>query len=353
MLRSLFAQVLEVSIGACVVILIVSAARCLMRRAPAAFSHALWLVVLFRLLCPADFGISVSVEMSAPLEHTIALTGTAAQGGSEHFAVPYIWLAGVVVLLVWNVRAYFRLRRRLVGAACWKEGTYLADHIAESFVLGVFRPRIYLSSALTQQEREYIVCHEKQHIRRLDHIIKPLFLLALCIHWFNPLVWMAFHLMELDMEKSCDEAVLAKLGVEIRAAYAACLLNAATGRQNKMEIPPAFGGGNMKGRLNNMKRWKKPHKWVVVLGVLFCGAVMLGCVLVPTAAPDCSDQGTTICTTVGCTDLSHGHGTDCLEQEIVYGGFYGENDCADSGHVNNYCTGTNHHSEHGHGGHHE
>lgn len=353
MLGSLFAKVLEMSAGASGVILMVVAARFLLRRAPAAFSSALWLVVLFRLLCPAGIGIPVEIDSVVRASEGIVLSGAAVEDGTRTFGAAYIWAGGAMVLLVWNALVYLRLRRRLVGAALWKDNIYLADHIDMSFVLGGLRPGIYLPSTLGEKEREYIVEHERQHIRRLDHVVKPLFVLALCVHWFNPLVWLAFILMERDMEMSCDEAVLNKLGGGIRAEYAACLLNTSAGRRNIMEMPLAFGGGDTKGRLKNMKKWKKPGKWVIVIGALFCAVVMLGCVVVPVTDGAAKREDESVCTANGCMDPTHGHEADRTDLETVYYTASEADDCSDQKAVYFItCTDANHHSGHDHDGHH-
>ena len=117
-----------------------------------------------------------------------------------------VWLTGAAAMVLYGAVSLVRLRQRLVGAVPLERGVYLADHIDTPFVLGLFRPKIYLPSALPEGERGYILLHERHHIRRLDHAVKLLAFLALCIHWFNPLVWLMFVLLGRDMEMSCDEA---------------------------------------------------------------------------------------------------------------------------------------------------
>ena len=117
----------------------------------------------------------------------------------------YIWLAGIVAMIGVSMISYVKLRKSLVGAVRVRGNIYVADYITTPFVLGIFRPRIYLLSLLSEQEQEYILRHEQYHIRRGDHIFKLLAYVALCIHWFNPLVWLAFLLFSKDMEMSCGE----------------------------------------------------------------------------------------------------------------------------------------------------
>jgi len=165
---------------------------------------------------------------------------------------------------------YLRLRRRLITASPLRDNIYLADDIDSPFVMGLFRPKIYLPSAMEEREQSYILLHEQHHIRRLDHVVKALAFVALCIHWFNPLVWVAFILSGKDMEMSCDEAVVRKLGTQIRADYTASLLSLATGKRIIAGMPLAFGEGNTKGRIRNLAKWKKPAVWVVIVAVIVC-----------------------------------------------------------------------------------
>ena len=147
--------------------------------------------------------------------------------------------------------------------------------------MGFIRPKIYLPSALSEQEQSYIILHEQHHIRRGDHIIKALAFIALCIHWFNPLVWVAFVLSSKDMEMSCDEAVVKKLGEGIRADYSASLLSLATGRRIIAGTPLAFGEGDTKSRIKNMLKWKKPKTWIMLVALVACVVAIAFCATNP------------------------------------------------------------------------
>lgn len=160
-------------------------------------------------------------------------------------------------LLLYGAVSLLALRRRLVGAVRLEGNVYLADHIPSPFVMGVFRPKIYLPSQLSEEERGYILLHEQTHIRRLDHLIKLGASLTLAVHWFNPLVWAAFVLFVRDMEMSCDERVIAQLGIKIRREYSTLLLSLATGKKILMGTPLAFGEGDTKDRIKNIMKYKK------------------------------------------------------------------------------------------------
>lgn len=304
-------RLLNMSLTTSVVIVFVLLLRLFLKKAPKVISYALWSIVLFRLLCPVSIqsGLSLFGLMEVPtaasgsitssmeyvpenLVHTPdpsvvlpvpgvgeAINEALPQGEEQLVADPleapvaaatYVWAAGVLAMGIYAMVSYGRLRRKLLTASRLRENIYLADEILSPFVLGLLRPRIYLPSSLDEREQWYIVLHEQHHIRRLDHVVKALAFLALCIHWFNPLVWLAFFLSGEDMEMSCDEAVVRKLGAEVRADYAASLLSLATGRRIVAGVPLAFGEGDPKVRIRNLAHWKKPVLWVVLAAVLAC-----------------------------------------------------------------------------------
>jgi len=319
MLDRIFMQILDMSLQASVVILVVLLARLLLKRAPKRFSYVLWMVVLFRLLCPVSIEAPISilpeiesVSESYTLENhpiTVFSAGTAAYQaigdalngglGVQHIhtadtntdGLPrtvtadwyeiwilfgqYVWLAGMAGMLLCSLVAYRRLRKQLVGATPIAGNLYLADHIPSPFVLGVLKPRIYLPSDLDVREQAYIIAHEQQHIRKGDPIIKLIAYWALVLHWFNPLVWLAYFLFCKDMEMRCDEAVIQKLGENIRADYCTSLLKLATTPRSIAITPLAFGEGDTKGRIQNLSRWKKPLTWVIVVSVIVCITIAL------------------------------------------------------------------------------
>ena len=322
-LAQIFAKVLNMSLTASLVIVLVIAARFILRKSPKVFSYALWAVVLFRLLCPVSLPSPVSLLglLDAPVAESDGITSSVEYvptnaGGyreiivqkpvrTENPDVPvpqqnqqadvqpqvksvsaaeiitYVWIAGMAVLFLVGIGSYFRFRRHLTGACQVKGNIYLVDHIDSAFVAGLFSPKIYLPSDLPVKQMRYIIAHEQYHLRRFDHIAKHLAFAALCIHWFNPMVWAAFILSGKDMEMSCDEAVIKKLGEGIRADYSASLLTLAMGHRIIAGSPLAFGEGDTKGRIKNMAKWKQPKKWVSVLSWIVCLAVLTACAANP------------------------------------------------------------------------
>lgn len=173
-------------------------------------------------------------------------------------AASILWVIGMAALLVHNSVSFLNLRKRLSSAVRIRNNLYETDQIGTPFVLGIARPRIYLPTTLTEQETDYIVMHERTHIRRQDHIIKLLSFLALVLHWFNPLVWLASALAERDMEMSCDEAVMRHMDGDIREEYSRSLLSFAVGGRRIAGAPLAFGESDTKARIRNIMRYKKP-----------------------------------------------------------------------------------------------
>lgn len=338
MLDSIFMQVLDMSNTASIVILVVLLARLLLKKAPKVFSYVLWAVVLFRLLCPVTFEAAVSImpEMAsvsqdyslseAPIsmlgaaEAAYHAVGDAVNGGlgvqdirttekdgegrtkyvgSLWWDVwilfgQYVWVAGIGVMLLYSAVSYLKIRKKLLVVVPLRDNIFLADDIKSPFVVGLFRPKIYLPCNLEEKEQEYIILHEQYHIKRLDHIIKALAFLALAIHWFNPLVWVAFILASKDMEMSCDEAVIGKIGDDVRADYSASLLTLATGRRIIAGTPLAFGEGDTKGRIRNLANWRKPAFWVVLISVVACIALAVGLLTNPGPAREFPINGSNV-----------------------------------------------------------
>lgn len=309
MTGKVFLQILNMSYTASYVILFVMIARLLLKKAPKGFSYMLWSVVLFRLICPFSFASiwSLIPVNSAPFP-TDSLssqtpqinTGIIMIDNAVNLSLPatmpvasvnplqvwifigeIIWLIGIAVLLLYSVVSLLRLRWKLTGAVKICGNIYLADHIISPFVIGVIRPKIYLPSTLSEREQRYTILHEQTHIRRLDHIVKILAFAGLAVHWFNPLVWVAFILSGNDMEMSCDESIMKHMDTDIRGDYSALLLGLATGRKVIPGVPLAFCEGDIKGRIKNVMYYKKPAFWVVIVALITVIIVVTGLVANP------------------------------------------------------------------------
>lgn len=304
-----FPDLMDLNMTASIVILFVICVRQFLKDAPKIFSYVLWGIVLLRLLVPVSIessmsfvpqrtGFSSMVELNEELpeiqfempqdradnewnrENTAPgepLVQTYRSLDAETY-LTFAWLLGIVILLFYSLVSYWKLKRKVRVVIPLEKRLYIADDIDTPFVMGFFRPKIYLPGTLDPMEQKYIIAHERHHIRRGDHIFKALGFLALTIHWFNPFVWAAFILSGRDMEMSCDEAVIRKLGEDVRAEYSASLLNLATGKRMFTGTPLAFDEGDPMERVRNLARWRKPAVWVVLVCVILC-IVLAVCLL--------------------------------------------------------------------------
>lgn len=309
MLDKFFLEVLNMSFTGSIVILFVLLARLLLKKAPKIFSYALWSVVLFRLICPFSFEsvFSLLPTKSNPIAQDIVYmqtpkidTGVAIINNTVNdllpAATPYasinpiqfwlfigsmVWVMGIVFMLSYSLLSLLSFRKKLKNAISYKNNVFLSDKIDTAFVFGALRPKIYLPDSLTDRQCEHILFHEQTHIKRFDHLVKLLSFLVLCFHWFNPLAWVAFFESSKDMEMSCDEAVVKKLGSDIKKDYSTSLLTLATGRCIMGGTPLAFGEGNTKGRIKNVLSYKKPAFWVILVAAVAVICIIVGLISNP------------------------------------------------------------------------
>ncbi|MDR3278675.1 MAG: M56 family metallopeptidase [Oscillospiraceae bacterium] len=299
-MTELFTAVLGMSASAGIAAFAVLPARFLLRRAPKIFSRALWAVVLFRMVCPVSlvsvFGVlparidvlpqSVSGlpdTDSAEASDEVGL-GRPTYAGEPQTAVSRslnptqiltaVWLCGVAGMLMYAVTGCLRVKRRVFGATRVRENIYETDHIATAFVLGFLRPRIYIPAGLDESRLPYILHHERTHIRRRDYLIKPIAFLALSIHWFNPVLWLAYFLMARDMEMSCDEAVLRGADEDARVGYSTALLCLSAPRIG-LANPLMFGAGSVRSRVKNVLNFRKPAVRTVAISAVLVAALMI------------------------------------------------------------------------------
>ena len=311
-LMSLFSRVLNMSLAAGVVILLVVSARFLLRKSPKIFSYILWAAVLFRLLCPLALESRISVfspfepvfeDTTSPSQFDEVVYGVSMSQNEQLLVlqepveqpvveeiqpeVPVleiIWLAGMVGMLLYGLVGALRLKKHLNSAVWQRDNVFLTDCVGTPFVMGLVHPLIYLPQSISEDEKFYVLVHERYHIERLDHVVKLLAYLALSIHWFNPLVWVAFYLAEKDMEMSCDEAVMDTLGERVRADYALSLLCYTGHRRMARGTPLSFGESCAKSRVKNLVRWRSPGRLTEIIAGVLCVLLLLTCVTNPVAA---------------------------------------------------------------------
>lgn len=321
-LEPLFATVLRLSfygtVG-CGVILVCALIN--YARAPRWISMTLWGLVALRLIIPFQFSSAVSLfqfrnlsdlsnqvgqgdyrtalEGSAEFEQAVA-AGSPVSANAAGDRVAYyferengriapaqtayasflrigsrVWLAGMALLWIWASVSYIRLKRRLRFSMKLYRGVYETDAVASPCVVGIIRPQIYLIPDLTEKQRIHILLHERMHIRYLDHIWKIVSFAVISVHWFNPFLWFMYRLFQGELEKACDERVLARLGEDKKEDYSESLLALAAGKKWKKPTLIFFGEDNIKGRIKRILAYKKPLVTVsvviIILSVALCG----------------------------------------------------------------------------------
>lgn len=309
-------EIWNLSLAAFLTLAVVLVVRVLLRKAPKKYSCFLWLAVFGRAVLPKAFSSSLSpfrlfpflqtqngqmrVALAAYQEQRLLLllepagrvsaeamqagmtadgsaaAQTAAGGLGPGSILVFLWAAGVVLFLGYGVISWLRLHRQVSLAVKAEDGVYESDRIPTAFVLGFFRPNIYLPLHLEESERKLVLAHEQAHLRRFDPQWKLLAWLITVLHWFNPCMWIAFVLLIRDMEMACDERVLEQLGEQEKKEYGNCLLALASPRRFPAGSPLAFGESSIKVRIRNILRYRR--------GSLLAGMVALGMVLITLAA---------------------------------------------------------------------
>lgn len=298
---SLFTSVLEISWQAGLIALAVMAVRPLLRRAPRRAVCMLWLLVALRLLLPARLTVESPVSLqqpesppiqayqelrqqekvyvSTPPEQRPEMAGpAAAQGFALLDQLPAIWLTGVGCMALYMALSLLRMRWRLRAAPRIQDNVYRCTDWSTPFVLGVLAPRIYVPETVSEQDFPQVLAHERCHIRRWDHVWKPLAFLLLAVNWFNPVLWAAYVLLGRDMERACDEMVLKNATPSQRAAYSRALVACAAQPKMAAVCPLAFGEVAVKERVKNVLNYKKPALWAVILLVV-AAAIIGACLL--------------------------------------------------------------------------
>lgn len=179
-----------------------------------------------------------------------------------------IWLVGIIALLIYTLVSYLRLKKRVSTATLLRDNIKECEFVQSPFVLGIIKPTIYLLYNMDEKEQEYVIAHEKAHLKRFDHLIKPIGFLILTIHWFNPLMWIAYILLCRDIELACDEKVIKMLGTDERKDYSEALLSCSISRKSIAACPLAFGEVGVKERVKSVLSYKKPAFWIIIIAVV-------------------------------------------------------------------------------------
>ena len=325
---SLFWQVVRLSLTAGWMILVLLALRPLLKKAPRRFSCLLWGLVAVRLALPFSFESRVSMvpqAAAAPQKIAQALNPgqmnwvspaalaanplPAAEAAAPAFSpaslIPLVWGLGIAAMLLYAAVSYFRLSRQVRLSAPAGKWVYRCDTISTPFILGIVNPKIYLPSDLDEKTAVSVLAHEQAHLRRGDHLWKPLGYVLLSIYWFNPLCWVAYFLFCRDVEQACDEAVIERMDTQQKKDYSAALLACAA--PNRIQVCPlAFAEVGVKQRIAGVLNYRKPKFWVVALAALLCVSLTAGLLTDPVKATKAEDNtqqtlptGEEISTTVG------------------------------------------------------
>ena len=304
-------KLFNMSITAMWLILAVIILRAILKKAPKYINLIMWALVGFRLICPFNFESMFSlIPTSETIPGNIQATSSPSINTgidaineivnpaiSELSEMPYsigynpidmllkisflVWVAGIAVMLVYSAVSYLKLHRMVRASIRYKENIYLCDNIKSPFILGIIRPRIYLPSDINANQINPVIAHEKAHIRRFDHILKPLGFAVMSIHWFNPLVWIAYSLFCRDIEYACDEKVIKDMKSEEKKTYSEALLSLSISKRNLAVCPLAFGEIGVKNRIKSVLSYKKPTLWIIIISVIALAGVAIGFMTTP------------------------------------------------------------------------
>ena len=296
-METLFLRLVNLSITASWLVLAVLLMRLIFCKAPKWVFCLLWGLVALRLICPISIESTFSLVPSAePLPQDILYTAAPkiqsgvgviddfvnpvlsssmapAPGASVNptqiwsFVLTWIWGVGAVVMLLYALLSVLLLKRRVATATLLYENIKQSERVDSPFVLGFFRPVIYLPYSIAEADFDYVIAHEQAHIRRKDHWWKPVGFILLAIYWFNPMLWVAYVLLCRDIEAACDEKVICEMDKEDRQAYSAALLHCSVRHRAGAACPLAFGETGVKGRIKSVMNYKKPAFWIVLLAV--------------------------------------------------------------------------------------
>ena len=302
-MSDLFLKIVNMSISASWLVVAVLILRLVLKKAPKWVNVLLWGIVAVRLICPFSFESALSLIPSAetfpekiisgpsfdvqtgitPIDNRIndylgdryfeGVTVPTNNGNTIMTILTIVWTIGILLLATYTIISYQRLNRKVDTAVHYKDNIFQSENVSSPFVLGIINPRIYLPFSINEQDMEHVVAHEQAHIRRKDHWWKPLGFLLLTVHWFNPLMWLAYVLLCRDIELACDEKVIKGLGNEQRADYTQALVACSVNRRMIAACPLAFGEVGVKERVKSVMNYKKPAFWVIIIAIIVCVGV--------------------------------------------------------------------------------
>ena len=289
MLSRIFLAVAGMSANAGLLVLAILAVRLVTRRRMPKWGNCLlWGLVAVCLMCPVlpESVLSVRPQPGQAALPAAAAMETASPGaGITLTDLAWVWLVGMAAVLGWAAVSYLRLRRQVAASIRVGKQVYLCDDISSPFILGIFRPRVYLPSGLEGETLQSVLRHEGAHLKRRDHWWKPLAHVLIAVYWFNPLLWAAYVLLCRDIELACDERVVRDMTREDRAAYSQALLQCSLNRRRRLVLCPlAFGEVGVRTRVKSVLRYRRPAVWLSAAAVLLCAALAVTFLTEPKAA---------------------------------------------------------------------
>lgn len=298
---TIFWELLNRSIAAGWLVLAVIGLRLLLRKAPKWLPCILWAIVAVRLVCPFSFESAFSLIPSAETVNPAvvqcmqepfidsgipAVNGVVNRAVSETFAPEtgasanplyiwgfaggIVWAFGLAVMLGYAFVSCLRIRARVREAVPLRDNIWICDSVGSPFILGIVRPRIYLSSGMEAEQQRYVLAHEQAHLKRKDHFWKPFGYVLLAVYWFHPLMWAAYILLCRDIEFACDEKAVRDMNPDGKKAYCRALLSCSMPGKMKVSYPLAFGEGRIKERVKNVLHYRKPALWAVIAAAGVC-----------------------------------------------------------------------------------
>lgn len=309
-MENVFLELFNMSITASWLVIAVIVFRFLFKKAPKSLRVIMWGLVALRLVCPFSLESVLSIIPStefvpseivysdssadvsgaeifnaignSPVNYdlgiqdgSVVFTEYSAPDGNTvnplliiTYIASIVWVVGMAVMLLYTLISYLRILKKVREATPLKENIWICDNISTPFILGLVKPRIFLPSSMNEQDTEFVIAHEKAHLKRRDHFWKPLGFALLTVYWFNPVLWVAYVLLCRDIELACDEKVIKEMGTEIKKSYSDALINCSVPRKMISACPLAFGETGVKGRIKSVLNYKKPAFWVIVVAVV-------------------------------------------------------------------------------------
>lgn len=309
-MADIFLKIFNMSVSACWIVLAILLLRVVLKKAPKWLNCVLWGIAGLRLVMPFSFESifslvptaefvsdemihsNSSVDVSGaevfsyvgnnPVWYDLGISGgslvfdeiTAPDGNYINplliitYIASIVWAVGIAALLLYTLISFFRLKRKIGTAVLFRDNIYQSEAVVSPFVLGIIKPKVYLPFNMSEQDMDHVIAHEQAHIRRKDHLWKPLGFAILTLHWFNPLVWLGYVLLCRDIELACDEKVVKELDNEQRADYSEALLTCSVNRRLIAACPLAFGEVSVKDRVKSVLNYKKPAFWIIVIAII-------------------------------------------------------------------------------------